>query len=91
MPLWEEHQSDGFQIVGYGLEASEKAWANAIEADGAHRWPHASHLQGDDSILFESLRLTTIPANLLLDAQGRVVARNLHSEELVEFVETYLK
>ena len=91
VPLWEEHQSDGFQIVGYGLEASEKAWANAIEADGAHRWPHASHLQGDDSIFFESLRLTTIPANLLLDAQGRVVARNLHSEELVEFVETYLK
>lgn len=90
-PLWEKYQSDGFQIVGYGLEASKKAWASAIEADGAHRWPHASHLQGDDSILFESLRLTTIPANLLLDAQGRVVARNLHSEELVEFVDTYLK
>jgi thiol-disulfide isomerase/thioredoxin len=86
VPLWDQYHQSGFQIIGYGLEASPKAWSRAIEADGAYRWPHASDLQGDDSPLFELLRLTTIPANLLLDAEGRVVAKNLHGEELMEYV-----
>jgi thiol-disulfide isomerase/thioredoxin len=86
VPLWDQYHQRGFQIIGYGLEASSKAWARAIEADGAYRWPHASDLQGDDSPLFELLRLTTIPANFLLDAEGRVVAKNLHGEELMEYV-----
>lgn len=91
VPLWDEFHEDGFQIIGYGLEASQRAWTRAIEADGAYRWPHASDLQGDDSPLFESLRLTTIPANFLLDSEGRVVAKNLHGEELVEFVRSRME
>ncbi|MGH1437550.1 MAG: TlpA family protein disulfide reductase [Lewinella sp.] len=91
VPLWDQYHEDGFQIVGYGLEASSKAWARAIEADGAHRWPHASDLQGDDSPLFELLRLTTIPANFLLDDEGRVVAKNLHGEELMEYVRSAME
>ncbi|WP_020536666.1 TlpA family protein disulfide reductase [Lewinella cohaerens] len=86
VPLWDKYHESGFQVVGYGLEASSKAWTRAIETDGAYRWPHASDLQGDDSPLFELLRLTTIPANFLLDAEGRVVAKNLHGEELMEYV-----
>jgi hypothetical protein len=39
----------------------------------------------------ERLRLRTIPANFLLDAQGRVVAKNLHGEELVRFVEGWMR
>lgn len=91
VPLWDQYHQQGFQIIGYGLEASPKAWARAIEADGAHRWPHASDLQGDDSPLFELLRLTTIPANFLLDAEGRVIAKNLHGEELKEYVRSLME
>jgi thiol-disulfide isomerase/thioredoxin len=91
VPLWDEYHQRGFQIVGYGLEASPKAWSRAIEADGAYRWPHASDLQGDDSPLFELLRLTTIPANFLLDAKGRVIAKNLHGEELMEHVRSVME
>jgi len=91
VPLWDEYHQRGLQIVGYGLEASPKAWSRAIEADGAYRWPHASDLQGDDSPLFELLRLTTIPANFLLDAKGRVIAKNLHGEELMEYVRSVME
>lgn len=91
VPLWDQYQQSGFQIIGYGLEASPKAWSRAIETDGAYRWPHASDLQGDDSPLFELLRLTTIPANFLLDAEGRVIAKNLHGEELMEYVRSVME
>ncbi|MEZ5039589.1 MAG: TlpA disulfide reductase family protein [Saprospiraceae bacterium] len=91
VPLWENYHEKGFEIIGYALDASEKTWKRAIEADGAFRWLHASHLQGDDAPLLEVLRIQTIPANFLLDAEGTVIAKNLHGEDLVKFVEKYLE
>lgn len=91
VPLWEKYHNEGFEIIGYALDASEKIWQKAIETDGAYRWIHASHLQGDDAPLLETLRIQTIPANFILNAEGKVIAKNLHGEELVQFVEAYLK
>ncbi len=91
VPLWENYHQKGFEIIGYALDASEKTWKKAIETDGAYRWLHASHLQGDDAPLLEILRIQTIPANFLLDADGKVLAKNLHGEDLVQFVKTYMK
>ena len=90
VPLWEQHHKNGFEIIAYALDASAPAWKKAIEADGAYRWVHASHLQGDDSPLMEALRIQTIPANFLLDGDGKVIAKNLHGQELLKFVAKYL-
>ncbi len=87
--LWEKQHESGFQIVGYALDASTGAWSTAIEKDGVGKWPHASHLQGDDAPLFKALRMTSIPANFLLDENGKVLAKNLHGEELVKWLEKY--
>ncbi|MBK9013078.1 MAG: TlpA family protein disulfide reductase [Saprospiraceae bacterium] len=91
VPLWDKYHAAGFQVVGYALDADRGTWASAIEKDGADRWPHASDLRGDDAPLFKELRLTTIPANFVLDAAGKVVAKNLHGEELAAFVEHYFQ
>ncbi len=91
VPIWEANHAKGFQIIGYALDSNRETWQKAIEKDGAARWPHASHLRGDDAPLLQALRLTTIPANFLLDAEGRVLAKNLHGEALRAFVEGYLR
>ncbi|WP_418498717.1 TlpA family protein disulfide reductase [Flagellimonas sp.] len=88
LPLWEKYRPNGFQILAYGLESNEKAWVNAMERDGADRWLHASHLLGDQNPLMDALRLRTIPANFLLDTEGRVLAKNLHGTQLIHFVDT---
>lgn len=89
VPLWDKYHNNGFQIVGYALDASEKGWKNAIEKDGANRWPHASHLKGDESPLFELLKISTIPANYLIDDKGIIVAKNIHGDELQKWVKEY--
>lgn len=91
VPLWDKYHKAGFQIVGYALDASEGTWKKAITTDGADRWIHTSHLQGDDAPLMEALRLQTIPANLLLDINGKVLAKNLHGVALMKFVEAYFR
>lgn len=91
VPLWDKYHDKGLEIVGYALDASAPAWKKAIATDGASRWAHASHLRGDDAPLMELLRIQTIPANFLLDTEGKVLAKNLHGEALVKFVQTYLE
>lgn len=88
-PLWDRYHGQGLQIVGYALEGSEGAWKKAIERDGASRWLHASHLLGDEAPLMETLRIQTIPANFILNNEGKVLAKNLHGEELEQFVGDY--
>lgn len=60
-------------------------------ADSSASWPHSSHLSGDATPFMTALRITTIPANFILDAQGKVIAKNLHGEALRVFIEDYLK
>lgn len=91
VPIWDKYHDKGFQIIGYALDASQNVWSSAIKKDGADRWPHASDLQGDNAALFKELRLTSIPANFILDENGKVLAKNLHGEALVKFVEAFFK
>lgn len=90
VPLYRRFRDQGFAIVGYALESEKNAWSAAVERDGAE-WPQASHLAGDEGPIMEAVRLTTIPANFLLDASGRVVAKNIHGQELVRFVEAWME
>ena len=91
VPIWDKHHTEGFQIVGYALDASQGAWSAAIEKDGANRWVHASDLQGDNAALFKQLRLTSIPANFILDENGKVLAKNVFGEDLVRFVDAFFR
>lgn len=89
-PLWSEYKDNGFQIIGYSIDGDESAWRTAVEKDGA-QWIQSSHLTGDATPFMDALRITTIPANFILDANGKVVGKNLHGEELREYVEGYLE
>ncbi|SRX54931.1 TlpA disulfide reductase family protein [Aequorivita sp. CIP111184] len=90
VPLWDKYHNQGFQILAYGLETNKEAWEKAIEKDGAYRWLHASHLQGDDAPFMKSLRIQSIPANFILDVRGKVIAKNIHGASLQEFVSDYM-
>lgn len=89
-PMYALHKEKGLQIIGYSIDSSPAAWKAAVAKDGAV-WPHASHLSGDATPFMEALRITTIPANFILDAGGKVMAKNLHGEDLKEFISDYFK
>lgn len=89
-PLWAAYRQDGLQILGYSIDSSPAAWKAAIAKDGA-AWPHASHLSGDETPFLQALRISTIPANYILDAEGRVIAKNLHGTALSDFIREYFR
>lgn len=89
-PIWDQYKDQGLQILGYSIDSSPAAWKAAIAKDLA-TWPHASHLSGDETPFLQALRISTIPANFILDEQGKVLAKNLHGEALKAFLKDFYK
>lgn len=88
--LWSAYKNNGLQIIGYSIDNNASSWKSAIAKDGAS-WSHASHLTGDATPFMEALRISTIPANFILDGEGKIIAKNLNGEALVEFVKSRLE
>jgi len=89
-PLYEEYSDEGFEVLGISIDSDRDSWLKAIQKDGAN-WLHASDLMGDASPVRQSLRFETIPSCYILDEEGRLLARNLHGEELKKFLENYFR
>ena len=91
VPIWEEYHTKGVQIIGISLESNASGWQTAVDKDGANRWLQASELNGDDTPILRQIRIRTIPANFILDEKGIVLAKNVHGQDLVDWVDRYLE
>ena len=90
LPLWNKYKDHGLQIIAYSIDNDLSSWSEAIRKDSA-AWKHASHLTGDATPFLDAIRISTIPANFILDANGKVIAKNLYGDALKDFVKTYLQ
>jgi hypothetical protein len=63
------------------LDADKAAWVKAIGADNL-TWTHVSDLKRWDSEAARLYGVQAIPANFLLDKQGKIIAKNLRGEDL---------
>ena len=73
----------GFEIYGMSLDEEEAAWKSTVEQQNMS-WVNVSTLQGWNTPAAKAYSVDSIPANLLIDAEGRIVAKNLRGEALVE-------
>jgi thiol-disulfide isomerase/thioredoxin len=79
--LYEKYKAYGFDILGVSLDRSRAPWLNAIESDKL-TWNHVSDLKGWKSKHASLYGVSSIPQSFLLDAEGRIIARNLRGQEL---------
>ncbi|SFF88701.1 TlpA disulfide reductase family protein [Pontibacter chinhatensis] len=79
----------GFEIFGVSLDQSEEKWLAAIEKDKL-TWPQVSDLKGWESAAAGLYNVTAIPQTVLLDPEGRIVAKGLRGEELEQKLESLL-
>lgn len=80
---YQKYKDKGFDILGVSLDREINAWRNAIKQDGLP-WHHISDLKGWQSSHAALYSITSIPQTLLLDREGRIIARNLRGEQLGE-------
>ncbi len=80
---YNKYKDKGFDILGVSLDRDMGAWRKAIEADGLP-WRHISDLKGWQSSHAALYSVTSIPQTMLLDRDGKIIARNLRGEQLGE-------
>jgi peroxiredoxin len=78
---YEQFKNKNFTVVGVSLDQNKKAWIDAIKMDGLN-WNHISDLKGWGNQVAAIFKITSIPQNLLLDPQGRIIAKNLRGGAL---------
>ncbi len=81
---YQKFKDKNFTVFGVSLdrEGAKDAWMKAIHDDGLQDWPHVSELKWWSSDVVEQYAITGIPANFLLDPEGKIIAKNLREEEL---------
>jgi thiol-disulfide isomerase/thioredoxin len=84
--LYEKFKPQGFEIYGVGLESDKEAWLKSIEQD-KRIWTNVSTFQEFETPVAFDYAITSLPANVLIDNSGKVVAKNLHGNELKAAVE----
>lgn len=78
---YNKYHEKGFDILGVSLDREINAWRNAIKQDGLP-WHHISDLKGWQSAHAALYSVTSIPQTLLIDREGKIIARNLRGEQL---------
>ncbi|RZK88092.1 MAG: redoxin domain-containing protein, partial [Pedobacter sp.] len=75
------YKEKGFEILAVSLDQSKENWLKAIEQDGLP-WLHVSDLKGWNNEVGRLYGIRAVPANFLLDKDGKVIASNLRGEDL---------
>jgi len=79
--LYLEYHNNGFEIYGISLDNSKKRWLNALESDN-RTWPNVTSLEGFKTKVAQNLGITALPTNFLIDSNGKIIATNIHGNEL---------
>jgi len=72
-----------FTILGVSLDKDKEAWLKAIEKDQL-TWTHVSDVKGWDNAVAQLYSVQSIPANFLIDPNGKIIAKNLREDKLLE-------
>jgi thiol-disulfide isomerase/thioredoxin len=80
---YQDYHGKGLEIIGVSLDNDHDAWVAAIEALGMS-WPQMSDLKGWECEGAKIYNVRSIPANVLVDQQGNIIATDLRGSELLD-------
>lgn len=88
--IYKKYKAQGLEIIGVSLDTQKQDWAKTLTTDKM-TWPNISDLKGWKSDIAALYFVRGIPCTLLLDADNRIVAKNLRGRELEKKIAELLK
>lgn len=85
-----KYKDKGFTVLGVSFDQSKDKWLQAIAADKL-AWQQVSDLKGWGNEAGKLYGITSIPQNLLLDKDGKILAKNLRGADLDAKLEEIFK
>lgn len=79
-----------FTILSVSLDKSRSPWLKAIANDKLS-WTHVSDLKYWQSEIAKQYAISSIPFNMVLDPEGKILALNLRGDNLYNFLKATLR
>jgi thiol-disulfide isomerase/thioredoxin len=86
---YNKYKDKGFEILGVSLDQDKAAWVEAIKKDGI-TWPQVSDLKYWQSEVVPMYSIQGIPYTVLVDKEGKILAKGLRGAELETAIEKAL-
>jgi peroxiredoxin len=87
---YNKYKNKNFTVYAVSLDNSKEKWEQAIKEDGL-TWTHVSDLKGWSSEAAVIYSVKSIPSNVLIGPDGKIIARNLRGELLENMLEQVMK
>lgn len=87
---YNRYKDKGLEIIGVSFDSKKLQWSAAVEKSGM-TWPQMSDLKGWESSAAAVYGIRSIPSNILIDPQGKIVAMDLRENRLQEVLAEKLK
>ena len=88
--IYSKFKNKGFEIYGVSLDQDKEKWMEAITKDGIN-WPQVSDLKYWDNVAAKIYNVQGIPYTVLIDKDGKIIAKNLRGQELEKKIAEVLK
>ena len=85
--VYEKYHEKGLEIIGISLDGTpqqknaKQAWLDAIAKDNL-TWHHVSNLNYFNGPIAKEFNINSIPATFIIDAEGKIIAKNLRGPAL---------
>ena len=86
--LQEKYKNQGLQIMGVSVDSDREKWQGALDKHQP-AGIQISELKGWESTARVDYGVQAIPFTVLIDASGKILARNPHGPLLEEIIEKY--
>ncbi|MDX2189367.1 MAG: TlpA disulfide reductase family protein [Bacteroidota bacterium] len=80
--LYKKYKDKNFTVFSVSLDEDVTKWKKAISDDGLEWTNHVSDLKGWENEVAVLYNVESIPQTFLLDVNGKIVAKNLHGQDL---------
>ncbi|WP_442591238.1 redoxin domain-containing protein [Pedobacter sp. AW31-3R] len=81
LAAYEKYKDKNFQILGVSLDEKKDLWLKAIAEDKLP-WKQVCDFKAAESEVTKSYNISSIPANVLIDPNGKIVAKDLRGKDL---------
>lgn len=88
--LYKKYKDKGLEIYGVSLDKDKQNWVDAIKQDGI-TWPQVSDLKFWNSEVVPLFNVEAIPYTVLVDKEGKIVAKGLRGLDLENKIKEILK
>ncbi len=78
---YKKYKDMGFEVIGISFDQNKEAWLNGVKKLGME-WPQLSELKSWNNKAGQLYGINSIPSNVLVDRDGKILALDLRGEDL---------